>query len=100
MSPKSWLPAIFFWKRRRITKRALLIVMYSRPGCHLCDEAWRQLLEAKKEFTFDLRAVEVDTDTELAKRYGSCVPVIEVNGKVRFRGRINSVLLRRLLVAS
>ena len=42
--------------------------------------------------------VDIDQDPELSKRYTDCVPVVEVNGKVRFRGRINKVLLTRLLI--
>jgi hypothetical protein len=41
--------------------------------------------------------VDVEGDPELAARYGDSVPVVTVNGKVRFRGRVNDVLLRRLL---
>jgi hypothetical protein len=43
--------------------------------------------------------VDVDTDPELAAQYGTEVPVIAVNGKVRFRGAVNPVLLKRLLDA-
>ena len=46
---------------------------------------------------FALEAVDVDTDPQLAARFGECVPVVTVNGKVRFRGKVNGVLLRRLL---
>jgi hypothetical protein len=46
-----------------------------------------------------LTAVDVDNDPELAERYGLEVPVVRVNGEVRFRGRVNAVLLRRILKA-
>ena len=41
----------------------------------------------------------MDTDGELVARYGEWVPVVTVNGKVRFRGGVNPVLLERLLRA-
>ena len=90
----SWL---FFWRRRNLEH--LQVQMFTRAGCHLCDEA-RQILEsARQQYGFTLQAVDVDTDPELISQYGDCVPVVLVDGKVRFRGRINSVLLSRLLRA-
>jgi hypothetical protein len=41
--------------------------------------------------------VDIDTDPDLVARYGTEVPVVTVNGKVRFRGEVNRVLLERLL---
>jgi hypothetical protein len=46
-----------------------------------------------------LATVDVDSDPELVARHGDCVPVVTVNGKVRFRGAVNPVLLARLLTA-
>jgi glutaredoxin len=71
--------------------------MYTRAGCHLCDEARAQLENAQKEHGFALELVDVDSDPELREAHGDCVPVVLVDGKVRFRGRVNPVLLRRLL---
>src|SRR5262245_43445484 len=73
------------------------VVMYTRQGCHLCEEAWGQLEEARKRHGFALRSVDIDADPELVQRFTDCVPVVEINGRVRFRGRINPVLFRRML---
>jgi hypothetical protein len=75
------------------------VVMFTRAGCCLCEEAWQQLEQAQRRHGFALSQTDVDGDPRLAELYGSCVPVVQVNGKVRFRGRINPVLLRRLLEA-
>jgi glutaredoxin len=75
------------------------VVMYTRQGCHLCELAWEQLEAAARWFPLRLAAVDVDTDPELVARYGHEVPVVAINGQVRFRGRVNDVLLRRLLRA-
>jgi hypothetical protein len=74
-------------------------LLYTRTGCHLCETAWERLRRAQRRYRFALAAVDVDTDPELAARHGDCVPVVTVNGKVRFRGLINPVLLARLLNA-
>ena len=86
-----------WWRRPASALPGLRVVMYTRQGCHLCEQARAQLDEARREYGFALDQVDVDTDPELASQYGLCVPVVTVNGQVRFRGRVNPVLLRRLL---
>jgi hypothetical protein len=73
--------------------------MYTRRGCHLCDAAWEQLEAARRRYGFALTAQDVDADAALKAEHGDCVPVVTVNGKVRFRGAVNAVLLERLLRA-
>jgi glutaredoxin len=75
----------------------LHFLMYTRAGCHLCTDAWKMLRGYQKRHGFSLEKIDVDTVSDLAARYGNCVPVVAVNGQVRFRGRINEVLLKRLL---
>lgn len=90
----SWL---FFWRRRSLDH--LQIQMFTRTGCHLCEKAWKILELARQKYGFILHTVDVDADPELVSKYGDCVPVVLVNGKVRFRGQVNPVLLARLLRA-
>ena len=75
------------------------VLLYTRTGCHLCATAWDRLRQAQQRYRFVLATVDVDADSDLAARYGSSVPVVTVNGKVRFRGAVNPVLLARLLNA-
>jgi glutaredoxin len=69
------------------------VVLYTRGGCHLCDDAHALLLRHRLQ----PEIVDIDGDPQLRERFTNCVPVVEINGKVRFRGRINEVLLNRLL---
>ena len=85
------------WWRPRLDPRR--VVLYTRQGCHLCDEAWAKLDCARRRYGFALEAIDVDGDPELAARYGKEVPVVTVNGQVRFRGGVNEVLLKRLFDA-
>jgi hypothetical protein len=78
---------------------AVVVVPAAGPGCHLCDTAWEQLVQAQRRHGFALTVKDVDEDPALAAEYGECVPVVLVNGKVRFRGIVNPVLLERLLRA-
>ena len=45
----------------------------------------------------DPQLVDIDSDPRLVEHYDCCVPVVVIDGKVRFRGGVNEVLLRRLL---
>ena len=91
-----WLGWRNWFRPRRLR---IELVLYTRQGCHLCEQAWRQLRQAQRRYGFTLTTVNVDTDAELEDRYGLQVPVVTVNGRVRFRGGVNAVLLERLLQA-
>ena len=75
------------------------IILYTRQGCHLCETAWELLMDEQRRYGFSLEKVDVDTEPALAAEHGLHVPVIVVSGKVRFRGVVNAVLLRRLFAA-
>lgn len=77
----------------RTPKPPLSVVLYTRQGCCLCDEAKGVLVKhgmAPEE-------VDIDDDPQLVERYGRCVPVVVIDGRERFRGRVDERLLRRLL---
>jgi glutaredoxin len=78
---------------RRDLWLAMNVVLYTRAGCHLCDDA----LELLKAHGLSPQLVDVDADEGLRERFNECVPVVEIDGKIRFRGRVDPVLLRRLL---
>ena len=90
-----------FFSRRKMQEfrplNDLLIIMYTRHGCHLCDEAWEHLRQQQPSYHFRLEKQDVDADPALVELYGEWVPVVIVNNKVRFRGGVNPVLLKRLL---
>ncbi|HTU19497.1 MAG TPA: glutaredoxin family protein [Gemmataceae bacterium] len=92
---RSW----FKWRRRGKQLTSRDVVLYTRQGCHLCEQAWQQLEQARQRHGFTLRQVDIDDDPELVRLYTECVPVVTIDGKVRFRGVVNRVLLERLLEA-
>ena len=73
--------------------RTLKVVLYTRDGCHLCEEAQ----EVLSEFGISPTIMDIDADPNLRERFDTCVPVVEIDGKIRFRGRVSRVLLKRLL---
>lgn len=71
------------------------VILYSRAGCHLCDDA----LSLLRRHGLKPTVVDIDADPSLRERYNVCVPVVVIDGRERFRGRVDERLLRRLLVA-
>jgi len=59
------------------------LVLYSRPGCHLCEQALAELVELHGEgYRFELREVDIESDEELLRRMLERIPVLELNGEI------------------
>jgi len=57
------------------------VVVYSRPGCHLCEEAFGKLVALHAEgYRFDLHEVDIESDELLLRRHLERIPVVEVDG--------------------
>jgi glutaredoxin len=84
---------------KKPTAAHLTFTVYTRAECGCCHKAMDVLDDFRKRYGFRIEAVDVDGDPELAAKYGMEVPVVAVDGKVRFRGKVNPALLERLLVA-
>lgn len=84
------------WKPTKNYPRFHKIVVYSREDCHLCHEA-EQLLAKYYEFLPIPEIIDVNEYEELDEKFGNCVPVVEIDGKIRFRGKIEEELLKRLI---
>jgi len=56
------------------------ITIYSRPGCHLCDDAQNVLESLCEELNFEIEVINIDIDPELIKLYSDQVPVIHIDG--------------------
>ncbi len=77
------------------------VTLYSRPGCHLCDEARAEILAIRRALpAFDLREVDIETDERLLRTYLERIPVVEVDGEIvselvfdspRLRGKLDNL---------
>lgn len=76
---------------------SIQIEIYSRPGCHLCDEAKAVIEPFTQRYRIDLRVTDVDSDNALRQAYGSDIPVVMINGKEAFRHRVDAGLLEKKL---
>jgi glutaredoxin len=79
------------------TANALEVTMYTRPGCHLCEDAKAVVLPLLREFGANLREVSIDTDSKLIERYGSDIPVIFVGARKAAKHRVDPKQFRRQL---
>lgn len=73
------------------------LTLYTRAGCHLCEEAKEQVAPLAREFGVALHEVDVDTDAELAARFGEEVPVIFLDARKVAKYRVDVKQFRRLL---
>lgn len=73
------------------------VTLYSRPGCHLCEEAKAQIAPLLKEFGARLTEINIDEDSELRARYDSDVPVIFLGARKAAKHRVDPAQFRRQL---
>jgi glutaredoxin len=63
--------------------------LYSRPGCHLCDEAREVILAERARTPFAFEEVDISGDDGLELEYGIRIPVVLVGGQERFEIRVD-----------
>lgn len=90
------------WRRARpkVDASHVRATVYTRAQCCCCHKALDLLREYQRTYGFAIDEVDIDADPELTQRYDTTVPVVAIDGKERFRGVVNPVLLERLLVAA
>lgn len=77
------------------------VTVYSRPGCHLCEEALAAIAALRAGgYRFELREVDIESDDRLLRRLLERIPVVEVDGEIvselvldqaRLRARLDTV---------
>src|SRR6476659_152065 len=66
------------------------VILYTRPGCHLCEEAKQEMRAASCANEYTLQEINIESDPELLKRYQYDIPVILVDGVEAFRHKLTS----------
>ena len=77
----------------------IAITVYSRPGCHLCDEMKAIVDRVALSIPLTIDIVDISTDPRLEAQYGLEIPVLLVNGKKAAKYRVREDELVRLLTA-
>ncbi len=73
------------------------VVLFTRAGCHLCDEAKAEIERLRGTAEFTLKVVDIDSDPDLRAQYNDQVPVIFINGRKAFKYRIEAGKFLKLL---
>jgi glutaredoxin len=61
------------------------VVVYGRPGCHLCDQALSVIERVRRRGAgFELRQVDIESDDRLFERFLERIPVVEIDGVETF----------------
>ena len=92
-------PQVSSWRPTIAGRRFRSARLYRGEGCHLCEEA-AEILSEYQQWLPKIEEIDIHSDPKLVERFQTCIPVIAFDGKVRFRGRIDESLLRRLIEGS
>ncbi len=76
---------------------ARTITVYTRTGCHLCEEAKSAIAPLAAEFSANVCEIDIDSDPALHSRYTNDVPVIFVGHRFLAKYRVDAASLRRAL---
>lgn len=74
------------------------VIIYSRPGCHLCDDAKQVIQAANCRDEYTLQEINIESDSGLLLRYQYDIPVITIDGVEAFRHRLTSEAFRDKLL--
>ncbi len=75
------------------------MVLYTRPGCHLCDVARETVLSLRARLGFAFDEVDIEADEELELEYGIRIPVVEIDGEEAFEVTVDPMQLEDHLAA-
>jgi glutaredoxin len=73
------------------------VVLYSRSGCHLCDQARDVIVSVRTRQPFAFEEVDIETDDDLLRDYGIRIPVVTVDGEERFEIAVDEEELEGLV---
>lgn len=71
------------------------VTLYTRPGCHLCEEAKNAMAPILREARAVLREVNIAGDPVLEERYGVDIPVIFIGARKAAKHRVDPKQFRR-----
>ncbi len=78
-------------------RRLALVTLYTKPGCHLCDDALATLRRLRDEIPFELTERDITADEALHRAYFERIPVVALDGEELFDYFVDEALLRERL---
>lgn len=77
----------------------IALTLYSRPGCHLCDDMKAAIARVAREIPLMLEEIDISSDPALEARYGLEIPVLLVDGRKAAKYRLTDAELTRILTS-
>ena len=77
----------------------MLLTLYSKPGCHLCEDAEAELRRLASRYPHRLKTVDITADALLLERYGERIPVLVVQGR-EYAAPLSRATLEQVLRAA
>jgi len=74
------------------------VVLYGRPGCHLCEDALAVIERVQGRTPFVLERVDIESDDALFKRYLERIPVVTIDGRETFELFVDERALEAALI--
>ena len=76
---------------------SIRIDIYSRPGCHLCEEAKQVIERVRLRYNITVHIINIDEHPQLELAYGNEIPVVFINSDKAFKYRVDETELERKL---
>ena len=76
------------------------VILYTRPGCHLCEEAKRAMRAADCADAYTLEEINIVTDPALLELYRTEIPVITIDGVEAFKYRLTPEEFRQRIISA
>jgi glutaredoxin len=73
------------------------VIFYTKPGCHLCEEARQEMARADWSDLYTYEEVDINSDPELGRRYGWDIPVVLIDGTHAFKHSLTAEDFRRAI---
>ena len=75
----------------------MIVHFYTRPGCHLCDDARMMLKLVQEDVPFQIEERNIEEDDQLHEKYMLMIPVVEYQGEIIQYGNVDYVTLMEAL---
>lgn len=83
-----------------MNNRLPLVKFYTKEECRLCEAALGIIMQVAETNDFELIILDISQDDNLLMRFGTEIPVVEINGDIAFKYRVNKKEFIRLLKSS
>ena len=73
------------------------VILYSKPGCHLCEPVEEVILAVRREREFEFAVRNIEEDAAEFEKYKNAIPVVVVDGREIARYKLSRMVLEAAL---